>query len=681
MADEKATARAKALRDQLNEHNRRYYVLDAPTVSDAEYDLLMNELRALESEYPELLTPDSPTQRVGAPPIEAFGVVEHPLPLLSLGNVFSHEDLEAWHRRVTNLLDGRSFDLVCELKMDGLAMALVYENGVLVTGATRGDGVRGENVTQNIRTIRSVPLRLPPGAPQRFEVRGEVYLSKGGFARINEERAAQGLPLYANPRNSAAGSLRQLDSRITASRPLDIFIYQLGWAEGAVSLPPSHWETMAWLKSLGFRINDLNRHCPALADVIAFVDEWQDKRHDLPYETDGVVIKVNRLDYQAQLGVVGREPRWATAYKYPSVQGTTKLVSIDVNVGRTGSLNPFAVLEPVQVGGVTIRHATLHNEEDVRRKDVRVGDTVIVQRAGEVIPEIVGPVLELRPEGAAPYSLPAECPECHTPIVRPPGEAMAYCPNKACPAQGLELLKHFVSRGAMDIDGVGESLCATLLATGLVSDVAGLYRLTAEQLEQLERMGQKSAANVIAAIAASRDRSLARLIFALGIRHVGSENAELLARQFGSLSALMAAPEDALMSIPGIGPKVAASVIEHFEDEENRRVIAELRATGVRMEDEAQPLSAKATPLAGLEFVFTGRMDRLTRTNAEAMVKELGATAASNVTRKTSYVVAGEDAGSKAERAQQLKIPVLTEEEFLALVSEAKRQVDSTPET
>ena len=683
MADEKATARAKALRDQLNAHNYRYYVLDAPTVSDAEYDRLMNELRALEAEHPELLTPDSPTQRVGAPPIEAFGVVEHPAPLLSLGNVFSHEELEAWHRRVTNLLDGRSFDLVCELKMDGLAMALVYQDGVLVTGATRGDGLRGENVTQNVRTLRSVPLRLPAGAPARFEVRGEVYLSKAGFARINQERAAQGLPLYANPRNSAAGSLRQLDSRITASRPLDIFIYQLGWAEGAMALPGTHWETMAWLKLLGFRTNELNRHCPTLADVIAFVDEWQDRRHDLDYETDGVVIKVNRLDYQAQLGVVGREPRWATAYKYPSVQGTTKLLSIDVNVGRTGSLNPFAVLEPVQVGGVTIRHATLHNEEDVRRKDVRVGDTVIVQRAGEVIPEIVGPVLDLRPEGAQPYSLPAECPECRTPILRPAGEAMAYCPNKACPAQGLELLKHFVSRGAMDIDGVGESLCATLLATGLVSDVTDLYGLTAEQLEQLERMGKKSAANVVAAIAASRDRPLARLIFALGIRHVGSENADLLARQFGSLQALMdaAKDEDLLTAIPGIGPKVAASIIEYFGDPENQRVIGKLRDANVRMQDEAQPRSEKATPLAGLEFVFTGRLERMTRANAEAMVKELGATAVSNVTRKTGYVVVGEDAGSKAERAEHLKIPLLTEDEFLTLVSQAKRQADSPPET
>ncbi len=670
MADASLKARVQELHRQLNEANHRYYVLDAPAISDAEYDRLMQELRGLEADHPELLTGQSPTQRVGAAPVEAFGVVEHPVPLLSLGNVFSREDLEAWHRRVSNLLDGRPFDLVCELKMDGLAVALVYEDGVLTTGATRGDGVRGENITANIRTIRSIPLRLEGTVPRRMEVRGEVYLSRPGFAKINEERAQQGLPLYANPRNSAAGSLRQLDSRITASRPLDIFIYQLGWAEGEAALPATHWDRMAYLASVGFRTNPLNRHCPALADVWAFVEEWGAKRHDLPYETDGVVIKVNSLDYQGQLGTVGREPRWATAYKFPSVQATTKLLAIDVNVGRTGSLNPFAVLEPVQVAGVTIRHATLHNEEDIRRKDVRVGDTVIVQRAGEVIPEIVGPVLDLRPPGAEPYALPAACPECGTAVVRPSGEAMTYCPNKACPAQGLELLKHFVSRGALDIEGVGESLCAVLLSQGLVRDVADLYALTTEQLEALDRMGKKSAANVVAAVQGSRDRPLARLVFGLGVRHVGSENAELLVRHFGSLDALMAASEDELTAVAGIGPKVAASIIEYFEDQDNRRIIEKLRLAGLRMAEEAR--EERAMPLSGKEFVFTGRLERFTRMTAEAMVKELGATTGSNVTRKTSYAVVGEDAGSKAERAQQLKVPILTEQEFLDLMERVR---------
>lgn len=670
MADAAHEARAKQLRDLINDANHRYYVLDAPTISDREWDLALRELQGLEADFPELRTADSPTQRVGAPPVEAFGVVRHPVPLLSLGNVFSPEELADWHRRVSRLLDERPFEMVCELKMDGLAMALVYEDGLLATGATRGNGVEGENVTQNIRTIRSIPLRLPEGVPPRMEVRGEVYLSKAGFGKINDERAAQGLALYANPRNSAAGSLRQLDSKITASRPLDIFVYQLGWTEGGQGLPGSHWDTLQWLASLGFRTSPLSRLCPTLKDVVDFVMEWGDKRHDLPYETDGVVIKVNSLDYQRQLGTVGREPRWATAYKFPSVQGTTKLLSIDVNVGRTGSLNPYAVLEPVQVGGVTIRHATLHNEEDIRRKDVRVGDTVIVQRAGEVIPEIVGPVLDLRPDEAVAFSLPAECPRCGTPVVRPPGEAMAYCPNKACPAQGFELLKHFVSRGAMDIEGIGESLAANLLAAGLVADVADLYQLTAEQLLTLERVGPKSAANVVAAIAGSKDRSLARLLFALGIRHVGSENAELLARHFHSLEGVMKAAEDDLRAVAGIGPVVAASIIEYFEDPNNLELVRKLVEAGVRTEDEAQ--EAKATPLAGKEFVFTGRLERLTRMTAEAMVKELGGTTGSNVTKKTSYAVIGEDAGSKAERAQKLNTPILSEDEFLDLVESAR---------
>lgn len=676
MADPLIEARAKALRDQIEENNHRYYVLDAPTISDAEWDQLMRELRQLEEQYPELVTPDSPTQRVGAAPIEAFGVVRHPVPLLSLGNVFSPEELADWHRRVSRLLDGRPFEMVCELKMDGLAIALVYENGVLTTGATRGNSVEGENVTQNIRTIRSVPLRLPAGVPPRMEVRGEVYLSKSGFARINEERASQGLSLYANPRNSAAGSLRQLDSRVTAARPLDIFVYQLGWAEGGTGLPATHWDTMEWLRSLGLRINPLNRLTPTFHDAVAFIEEWSEKRHDLPYETDGVVVKVNELNYQQQLGAVGREPRWAIAYKFPSVQGTTKLLTIDINVGRTGSMNPYAVLEPVQVGGVTIRHATLHNEDDIRRKDIRVGDTVIVQRAGEVIPEIVGPVLELRPPDARAYEIPTHCPRCGTTVVRPAGEAMAYCPNKACPAQGYELIKHFVSRGAMDIEGIGESLVAGLLAAKLVTDAADLYKLTVDDLVQLERMGKKSATNVVNAIEGSKDRPLARLLFALGIRHVGGETAELLTRHFHTMDALMAAGEEELRGVAGIGPIVAASIVEWFQDEDNLALVSKLKAAGVRMEDE--PEEPKETPLAGKEFVFTGRLDRLTRMTAEGMVKELGGRAASSVTRKTDYVVVGEEAGSKAEKAQQLGKPMLTEDEFLELIERVKQGEEPT---
>lgn len=673
MAEAAIRDRAEWLREQVTYHNYRYHGLDSPEISDAEYDSLMRELQSLEARFPELVTPESPTQRVGAAPLKAFEVVDHSVPLLSLGNAFDRQELLAWHRRVTSLLDGRSFDMACELKMDGLAIALVYEAGRLATGATRGDGYHGENITQNLRTIKSIPLVLQGEYPRRLEVRGEVYLTKAGFQRLNEERASQGLPLYANPRNSAAGSVRQLDPAVTASRPLDIFVYALGWAEDGSGLPGTHWEIMDYLKTLGFRINPLNVRLQDIEQVAAFCEEWIERRHSLPYEADGVVVKVNNLNYQQQLGIVGREPRWAIAFKFPAVQGTTKLLAIEVNVGRTGSLNPYAILEPVQVGGVTIRHAALHNEEDIRRKDIRIGDTVIIQRAGEVIPEIISPVLNLRPPDADPYTLPANCPECGTPVVRTEGEAMARCPNTACPAQNFELLKHFVSRGAMDVEGVGESLCAVLLEKGLVKDVADIYYLKAEQLEALERMGKKSAANIMRAIELSKARPLASILFALGIRHVGFETADLLTQYFGSLEDLAKATAEELMAVPSIGPKVAESIVAYFESEQNRQIVEKLRRSGVVLEAAApQP---KATPLAGQEFVFTGRLERFTRMAAEALVKNLGAAAASNVTRKTTYVVLGEDPGSKAERARQLDITILTEEEFLKLVDEAKQSV------
>ncbi|MBI2885683.1 MAG: NAD-dependent DNA ligase LigA [Chloroflexi bacterium] len=680
MADPVARDRVEWLREQINYHNYRYHVLDSPEISDAQFDALMQELRTLEAQHPELVTPESPTQRVGAAPVEAFGVIDHPVPLLSLGNVFNREELLAWHRRVTGLLDGRAFDMVCELKMDGLAVALVYEGGRLATGATRGDGYHGEEITQNLRTIKSIPLVIQGAAPRRFEVRGEVFLTKAGFEQLNQERARQGLPLYANPRNSGAGSVRQLDPRITAARPLDIFVYALGWAEDGAGMPATHWETLGFLKDLGFRVNPLSVRLGSIEEVASFCEEWVERRHTLPYEADGVVVKVDNLGYQQQLGVVGREPRWAVAYKFPAIQGTTRLLDIGINVGRTGSLNPYAILKPVQVSGVTIRHAALHNEEDILRKDIRIGDVVIVQRAGEVIPEVVGPVVSRRTGQEREFRLPEGCPVCETPILRPAGEAMARCPNRACPAQGLELLKHFVSRGAMDIEGMGQALCAALLERGLVKDVADIYYLTAEQLEALVMgqnkrtgndiaVGQKRAGNAISAIEQSKARPLASILFALGIRHVGGETAELLAQRFGSLAALAAASEADLMQVEGIGPKVAASIAAYFSDEENLRIVEKLRQAGVAL--EAAPTAPRATPLQGLEFVFTGRLERFTRTGAESLVKELGANASSNVTRKTSYVVAGEEPGSKADRARQLGAKVLSEEEFLHLLEEA----------
>lgn len=674
--------RIHELREQLHHHNYRYHVLDSPEISDAAYDQLLRALRDLEARFPDLITPDSPTQRVGAPPVEAFGVVVHPIAMLSLGNVFNDGELAAWHRRVSGLLDGRPFDLVCELKMDGLAVALTYEHGQFVRGATRGDGLRGEDITLNLRTIKSIPLTLRENdVPERFEVRGEVYLSKAGFARINDERARDGLPLYANPRNSAAGSLRQLDSGITARRPLDIYLYQVGYPRDAFGT--SHTASLERLRNLGFRTNSHNQRSSAaelggneavLQAVMDYYHRWVEERHTLPYEVDGVVIKVDALGYQDALGAVGREPRWAIAYKFPATQGITKLLKIDVNVGRTGSLNPFAVLEPITVGGVTITHASLHNEEDIQRKDIREGDVVVVQRAGDVIPQIVGPVASRRTGDEQVWTMPTECPRCGTPIVKDPGEAQHRCPNAACPAQAEEGLIHFVSRSAMDIEGIGEKLAQTLLRTGLVQDPGDLYTLTPEQLAGLERMGAKSAANVLAALEKSKTRPLRSIINALGIFHVGEETAGLLAQHFGSLDQLAAATEIELTAIAGIGPKVAASITQFFAQERNRQIVEKLRSAGVVLEGERTAVKPRATALAGKQFVLTGRLEGMTRGQAEARIKEYGGATASSVTKKTHYVVAGEEAGSKLDKAQSLNIPVVTEQELVDMLAQAAQQ-------
>jgi DNA ligase (NAD+) len=666
----KVKRRVEELREVINHHNYRYYVLDSPEISDAEYDELMRELKQLESEHPKLVTPDSPTQRIGAPPVEAFGVVEHPEPLLSLTNAFSHEELAAWHKRVSKLLGGRQFDLVCEPKIDGLAVALTYIDGLLVTGATRGDGSRGENITQNLKTIRSIPLSVPREAPPRFEVRGEVYLPKAGFKKLNEERAKEGLPLFANPRNAAAGSVRQLDSGITARRPLDIFIYGLGWAEGK-AVPDTHWEIMQYLKSLGFKINPNIALRHSLDEVEKYHQSWAESWEKSPYEADGIVAKVNSIALQQELGTVAHEPRWAIAYKFPAIQGTTKLIDIGINVGRTGSLNPYAVLEPVRVGGVVISSAALHNEEDIHRKDIRIGDWVVVQRAGEVIPEIVEPVVSRRTGKEKIFSMPGRCPVCGSEVIKPEGEAMHRCTNAACPSQALERIKHFVSRGAMDIDGVGEKLCQALFEAGLVKDAADLYRLTKEQLLSLERMADKSASNVLNSIAESKDRPLARVIFALGILHIGEQYAERLAERFDSIDALAEASEEDLRSIRPIGPKIAESIVAFFRQKGNRQIIKKLRKAGVRLErekvEEARP---EELPLAGLEFVLTGKLESFSRSEAEAKIKALGGKAGSDVTKKTSYVVVGTDPGSKLAKAEKLGAKTINEAEFLDLLNQ-----------
>ncbi len=673
-----AKQRIEKLKSEINHHNYRYYVLDSPEVSDAEYDELMQELQALEAEYPRFLTPDSPTQRVGAAPVEAFGVVEHRFPLLSLGNAFSQEELAAWYKRILKLAGSQQFDFAGEHKIDGLAVALTYIDGKLATGATRGDGLRGEDITQNLKTVRSIPLSVSGDFPPRFEVRGEVFLPKAGFEKLNRERAEEGLSLFANPRNAAAGSVRQLDPRITAKRPLDIYIYMLGYAEDKAT-PPTHWETMEYLKSLGFKINPNNQLLKSIAEVEAYYAKWVERRESLPYEADGIVVKVNRIELQERLGDVGREPRWAVAYKFPAVQGNTVLKSIEISVGRTGTLNPYAVLEPVAVGGVTIKHAALHNEDDIRRKDIRVGDTVVIQRAGEVIPQVVGPVVSKRSGKEKEFSLLDKlpkndkgrplCPECgKDSIVKPEGEVMYYCSNASCPAQAQQRIEHFVSRGAMDIEGIGEAQSVILYNHGLVKNAAELYKLKEKRAEllELENTGEKSVDNLLKAIGESKNRPLSRLIFALGIRHIGGETAEVLARRFGIIDKLSEASKDELMAIEAIGPKIADSILAFFKQEENRKIIRGLKEAGVKM---AEKVETEALPLSGKEFVITGRLESFSRQEAEEKIKALGGTAKDNVTKKTAYLVVGADPGdNKLAKANELGTKQIDEKELLRLL-------------
>ncbi len=664
-------AKIERLRAEINRHNHLYYVMDSPEISDAEYDELMRQLRQLEENYPRFLTPDSPTQRVGAAPLEAFGIVEHPLSLLSLGNAFSRDDLIGWYKRILKMVDSGKPEFVCEHKIDGLAVALTYIDRRLAIGATRGDGFRGENITQNLRTIRSIPLSVSKEAPARFEVRGEVFLPKAGFTRLNKERAEAGLPLFANPRNAAAGSVRQLDPSITASRPLDIYIYMLGYAEGKAT-PSSHWETMAYLKSLGFKVNPNNRKLDTIEQVEQYYSIWLEERESLPYEADGIVVKIDRLDLQQKLGDIGHEPRWAIAYKFPAIQGTTKLEQIKISVGRTGTLNPYAVLQPVSVGGVTIRQAALHNEDDIRRKDIREGDTVIIQRAGDVIPQVIGPVLSKRPRAVIEFSLVDKtggvCPVCSAEIVKPEAEVMYYCPNAACPAQRQQRIEHFASRGAMDIRGIGEQMSVILLKEGLVNDFADLYYLKdkRDRLLNIDRMAKKSVDNILDAIEKSKGRPLARFVYALGIRHVGGETAELLAKHFITIDRLANAPKEGLVSIPTIGPKIADSIIAFFKNEENRKIINKLKAAGVL--PAAVETRAEELPLNGKEFVITGRLKSFSRQQAEARIRALGGSAKSDVTRQTDYLIVGDDPGSKLARARELGIEQISEGELLKLL-------------
>ena len=664
--------RAAELREQINHHNYRYYVLDDTEISDGEYDRLMVELRRLEEDHPSLVTPESPTQRVGASPADGFDQVQHRLPMLSLGNAFNEDDLQAWYRRVKGLLDDANFDLVCELKIDGLAVSLTYQDGVLVQGATRGDGTAGEGVTQNLRTIRTIPMSLLGEPPPYLEVRGEVYLPLEDFRRLNEERAERGEPLYANPRNTGAGSVRQLDPKVTASRNMHIWVYSLGDI-GETVRPNGHWDSLQWLNGLGFRINPENQICNNLQEAVDYYHSWMEKRHDLPYEIDGVVIKVNPFAYQDSLGVVGREPRWAIAFKFPAEQAVTRLLDIGINVGRTGSLNPYAILGPVVVSGVTVRQASLHNEEDINRKDIRIGDWVTVERAGDVIPQVVGPVLDRRTGQEQVFKMPANCPVCGTQVVKPESEAMHRCPNTSCPVQFFELLKHFVSKGAMDIDGLGEQWCNILIENSLVKDVADLYRLDKEELLKLDRMGDKLATKIMTNVEVSKQRPLHRVLFALGIIHVGSEIAELLTQRYASLNEMAEATSEELTEIPGIGPKIAESVADYFAVPHNQQVLKDLGKGGVVLHHDIQDIQEAADdlPFSGKSFVVTGTLSGFTRREAEDRIKILGGNVASAVTRKTDYLVAGASPGSKVAAAGRLGTEILDEAAFLELMGQA----------
>jgi DNA ligase (NAD+) len=658
--------RAAELRRAIGYHAHRYYVLDSPEIEDHEYDRLFRELLDLETAHPELQSPDSPTQRVGGAPLDAFTKARHRVPMLSLANAFSAKEVEEFARRAARGL-GQVSGYVCELKIDGLAISLLYEDGRLARGATRGNGVEGEDVTAQLRTVRSIPVELRAPArgklPSVIEVRGECYLPKSAFARLNAELDEEGKQGYANPRNAAAGAVRQLDPRITARRGLQTFMYHLDPPD----LTDSQDGVLQVLGELGFRVNPNHRRVDDVAGVLSFLDEWQERRHELDYETDGVVVKVDDLQQQTELGAVSRSPRWAVAYKFPPEEVETQVLDIAVYVGRTGAVTPVASLEPVLIAGTVVRRCTLHNEDEVGRKDVRIGDTVLLHKAGDVIPEIVRVLTERRTRRLSEWSMPTRCPSCSTELIREPGEAVRRCVNPLCPAQRRERLFHFASRAGVNIEGLGWAIIDQLVERGYVDDAAGIYRLTREQLLTLDGFADKSADNLLAAIEARRGVPLGRLVNALGIRHAGEHTAMALAARFGSLEALEAASIDDLLTTEGIGRVVAEAVAQWFGSSEGRELLARLRAAGVEAEPVAGAVgSGGPHPWQGQTWVLTGGLQSLTRHQAEERVRALGGNPGSSVSRKTTAVVAGESPGSKLEKAQRLGVRVLDEKTFLA---------------
>lgn len=651
------------LRSLLEQYNHEYHVLDKPSVSDAEYDGLMKELIKLETEHPELVTEDSPSQRVGGVPLEGFNKVAHKVPMLSLGNAFNAQDLRDFDRRIKDAV-GESYAYVCELKIDGLAISLTYENGRFVRGATRGDGTVGEDITSNLRTIRSIPLRLKEDLT--IEVRGEAYMPKSSFQALNRDREEQGLDLFANPRNAAAGSLRQLDPKIAASRNLDIFLYGIGVLEGKTI--SAHSDGLKLLQEVGLKTNPEWRPCKDIEEVIAFTESWVEKRPSLPYEIDGIVIKLDRIDQQEELGFTAKSPRWAIAYKFPAEEVITQLEDIELSVGRTGVITPTAILKPVQVAGTTVKRASLHNEDLIREKDIKLGDHVVIKKAGDIIPEVVNVIVERRTGEEIDFHMPTHCPECESELVRLEEEVALRCINPKCPAQIREGLIHFASRNAMNIDGLGEKVVTQLFNHKLIEDVADLYKLDKNELLQLERMGEKSVDNLLDALEKSKENSLERLLFGLGIRHVGAKAAKILAENFETINRLQEATIEELTAINEIGEKMAESVVKYFELPEVKQLIEELASSGVNLTYKGRKLQVVENTdsiFAGKTVVLTGKLLQLTRNEAKDKIEELGGNVTGSVSKNTDLVIAGEDAGSKLDKAQKLGIEIWTEEKFL----------------
>jgi DNA ligase (NAD+) len=668
-------SRANELRSLIRRHEERYYVLDDPEISDAEFDQLMQELDAIERAHPEAVTPDSPTQRVGGRPAEGFATVEHLTPMLSLDNAYSREELLAFDERVRNGIEKSegsqaAVRYVAELKIDGLSIALTYEDGRLVRGATRGDGVNGEDVSQNVRTIRAIPLMLDNPPSGRIEVRGEVFFPRAAFERVNREREAAQESPFANPRNAAAGTMRTLDAAEVERRGLAAFFYQIVGGES----PETHTDSLARLKNWRLPVQPDWRTVEGIEEVWAFCQEWQDKRHSLQFETDGVVVKVDRMRLRAALGATTKFPRWAVAFKFPPEQATTRLLEIRVNVGRTGAVTPYAVLDPVRLGGTTVQMATLHNEQEISRKDIRPRDFVLVEKAGDIIPKVVKPVLSMREPDVVPWQMPTHCPVagCGSLLARPEGEVIWRCENASCPAKIRRALEHFASRRAMNIEGLGEALVDQLVTSGLVRDYADLYKLDQASLENLERMGKRSSQKLLDEIEGSKTVELWRVVYALGIRHIGERAAQVLATALGSIEQLMNAPTEALEQVEDVGPVVASAVHAYFAEPRNRDLVQRLRAAGVRMESAEPAGQMKVGPLTGKTFVLTGTLSSMTRDEAEALIQQLGGRVVGSVSKKTTYVVVGEDAGSKLEKARTLGVETLDEPAFRTLIDQAR---------